>query len=58
MSRHHRSRRRPTARLAAWAVSVACCPECQVTPGTPCHDDGTARTTVHTRRIQEAQVTA
>ncbi|NUP16599.1 MAG: hypothetical protein HOZ81_10920 [Streptomyces sp.] len=45
------------SRIALWAVTVACCPECQVLQGTPCHDNGTARTDVHPRRIQEAQVT-
>lgn len=45
------------SRIAAWARTVACCPDCQVQPGIPCHDDGTARAEVHARRIQEAQVT-
>ncbi|TQL21945.1 hypothetical protein [Streptomyces sp. SLBN-134] len=55
--RHHHGLRRPlAARTAAWAVTVACCPQCQVTPGTPCHDDG-QQCTVHPRRIQEAKET-
>lgn len=45
-------------RLSAWALAVACCPHCQVPPGTPCHDDGRARHTVHARRHQEAEDTA
>ncbi|MHB9857667.1 zinc finger domain-containing protein [Streptomyces sp. YIM S03343] len=45
-------------RISAWAQAVACCPDCQVEPGTPCHDEGHARTTVHARRYQEAQETA
>ncbi|MFE4697256.1 hypothetical protein ACFRIC_09200 [Streptomyces sp. NPDC056738] len=45
------------SRIAAWAASIACCPECQVTPGTPCHVNGQQMAGVHPRRIQEAQVT-
>lgn len=45
-------------RVSAWALATACCPHCQVEPGTPCHDDGRARTTVHNRRYQEAEETA
>lgn len=45
------------SRVTAWAVTVACCPECQVTPGTPCHDNGKRRTDAHPRRIQEATET-
>ena len=45
-------------RVSAWAQASACCPECQVTPEVPCHEDGRARTTVHARRYQEAEVTA
>lgn len=45
------------ARVTAWAVLVACCPTCQTTPGTPCHDDGKQRAEVHERRIQEAKET-
>ena len=44
-------------RVNAWALGVACCPECQVTPGVPCHDEGRARLTVHARRYQEAEDT-
>lgn len=44
-------------RLTDWARITACCPECQVEPGIPCHDEGKARTTVHDRRIQEAEET-
>ena len=46
------------SRLTAWARNTACCPECQVEPTIPCHDDGTPRTTVHARRYQEAEETA
>jgi hypothetical protein len=46
------------ARVNDWARQTACCPECQVPPGTPCHDDGRARSTVHARRYQEAEETA
>ncbi|WP_030169071.1 hypothetical protein [Streptomyces sp. NRRL S-813] len=45
-------------RVSAWAQTTACCPECQVTPTAPCHDDGRARATVHNRRYQEAEETA
>lgn len=45
-------------RVSAWAQASACCPECQVTPEVPCHEDGRARTTVHDRRYQEAEATA
>ncbi|GGV46124.1 zinc finger domain-containing protein [Streptomyces spectabilis] len=45
-------------RISAWAQTIACCPECQVTPTVPCHDDGRALATVHDRRQQEAQETA
>ncbi|MFJ9374404.1 hypothetical protein [Streptomyces sp. NPDC101455] len=45
------------ARIQLWTITVACCPECQVTPGTPCHDLGTPRADVHDRRIQEAKET-
>ncbi|MBA2951630.1 zinc finger domain-containing protein [Streptomyces himalayensis] len=45
-------------RISAWARATACCPQCQVEPGTPCHDEGRARTTVHARRYQEAEATA
>lgn len=44
-------------RITAWARTTACCPDCQVTPGTPCHDNGHHRTDVHDRRIQEAKET-
>lgn len=44
-------------RISDWAQTVACCPECQVEPTVPCHDDGWARQTVHARRYQEAEVT-
>lgn len=44
-------------RVTDWARTTACCPECQVEPTVPCHDDGNARTTVHARRIQEAEET-
>ncbi|HEY9370410.1 zinc finger domain-containing protein [Streptomyces sp.] len=45
-------------RVSAWAQTTACCPDCQVEPTTPCHDEGRARTTVHNRRYQEAEATA
>lgn len=45
------------ARISLWAMTIACCPECQVTPGIPCHSDGTPRPDAHARRIQEAMVT-
>ncbi|MFE6903819.1 hypothetical protein ACFVFJ_44560 [Streptomyces sp. NPDC057717] len=45
------------SRISAWAQAIACCPECQTTPGIPCHDDGTPRTEVHARRIQDAKET-
>lgn len=44
-------------RMTDWARITACCPECQVEPGIPCHDEGRARTAVHARRIQEAEET-
>lgn len=45
------------SRINLWAITIACCPECQVLQGTPCHKDGIALDDVHPRRIQEAQVT-
>ncbi|WP_328632054.1 zinc finger domain-containing protein [Streptomyces sp. NBC_00356] len=45
-------------RVSDWAQTIACCPACQVTPETPCHDDGRERATVHARRYQEAEATA
>jgi hypothetical protein len=47
-------------RIAAWAQLVACCPDCEAAPGTPCHRDGIAlpNGTVHARRYQEAEETA
>lgn len=45
------------SRISAWALTVACCPECQVEPGIPCHNDGTPLAEVHPRRIQEAKET-
>jgi hypothetical protein len=56
--------RRPPAQrlheLRAWARTVACCPTCQVTPGTPCHRNGQPLTggAVHARRYQEAEEVA
>jgi hypothetical protein len=44
-------------RMSEWARITACCPECQVTPTMPCHDEGLPRTTVHNRRYQEAEET-
>jgi hypothetical protein len=45
------------SRISLWAVTVACCPACQVLQGTPCHDNGQACPEVHPRRIQEAKET-
>ena len=45
-------------RVSDWAEATACCPACQVTPGTPCHEEGRARNTVHARRYQEAEEVA
>lgn len=47
-------------RIAKWARTVACCPECQVPPGTPCHRDGIPlpHGAVHARRYQEAEEVA
>ncbi|MFE5368131.1 zinc finger domain-containing protein [Streptomyces mirabilis] len=45
-------------RRSDWAKASACCPDCQVEPTVPCHDEGRARTTVHARRYQEAEATA
>ena len=44
-------------RVTDWARTTACCPACQVEPTVPCHDDGRERTTVHARRVQEAEET-
>jgi hypothetical protein len=46
------------SRISLWAVTFACCPQCQVVlPGTPCHDNGQPLAYAHDRRIQEAKVT-
>lgn len=45
-------------RVSAWAQTTACCPQCQVVPTVPCHEDGRARSIVHVRRQQEAEETA
>jgi hypothetical protein len=45
-------------RVSEWAQTSACCPECQVEPTVPCHDEGRARATVHNRRYQEAEEVA
>lgn len=45
-------------RVSDWARATACCPECQVEPTAPCHDEGRARQTVHARRYEEAEATA
>jgi hypothetical protein len=42
-------------RVSKWAQITACCPECQVTPEVPCHDEGRERATVHARRYEEAE---
>lgn len=47
------------ARRSAWAEQTACCPHCQVAPGTPCHTDGVPLPDrVHARRHLEAEETA
>jgi hypothetical protein len=48
------------ARVTAWARESACCPECQVEPGIPCHNDGARLLpgVVHARRYREAEETA
>lgn len=45
------------SRITAWAVLVACCPDCQVEPTVPCHDDGKVLVHHHPRREQEAKET-
>ncbi|RSN13768.1 hypothetical protein DMH25_08240 [Streptomyces sp. WAC 01325] len=45
------------SRISLWALTTACCPECQVGLGTPCHKDGVALAYVHPRRVQEAKET-
>src|SRR3546814_12765312 len=30
-------------RVTAWALATACCPDCQVEPTVPCHDEGRDR---------------
>ncbi|MEU0393852.1 hypothetical protein ABZ208_13915 [Streptomyces sp. NPDC006208] len=45
-------------RISDWVRQTACCPQCQVEPTTPCHDEGRPRQTVHARRYQEAEATA
>ena len=45
------------SRINLWARTVACCPHCQVEPGTPCHNNGRPLADVHPRRIQEAKET-
>lgn len=45
-------------RISAWAKATACCPECQVEPNVPCHDEGMRRDTVHPRRQEEAKEAA
>jgi hypothetical protein len=54
---------RPPKRLQlrrTWARTIACCPTCQVAPGTPCHRNGIRLPfgTVHAARYQEAEATA
>ncbi len=47
-------------RAAHWALTIACCPECQVAPGTECRTaDGHPMPfrVVHHRRYQEAEAT-
>lgn len=47
-------------RVAAWVRSIAVCPACQVTPGTPCHTGGVPLHdgAVHAARYDEAERTA
>lgn len=47
-------------RVAKWAQTTACCPQCEVAPGTRCHNDGIPlpHGTVHARRYQEAEEVA
>lgn len=45
-------------RISAWAVTVACCPACQVEPGVECHTEGRPLTYAHPRREVEAQEVA
>ncbi|MFC9949222.1 hypothetical protein ACFVIN_01415 [Streptomyces prasinus] len=45
------------SRITLWARTIACCPACQVEPGTPCHNNGRALADVHPRRIEEAKDT-
>jgi hypothetical protein len=45
------------SRITLWAVTFACCPECVVLQGTPCHDNGKPLAYAHDRRIQEAKET-
>lgn len=48
------------ARHHAWAVTIACCPTCQVEPGVPCHHEGRPlpHGEAHPARLKEAEVTA
>jgi hypothetical protein len=46
------------ARVTAWATAVACCPTCQVGPGTPCHENGWPQAAPHPARMTEAKETA
>jgi hypothetical protein len=48
------------ARVTAWARTTACCPVCQVEPGTDCHNGGwpLPNGDVHPERQHEAEVTA
>ncbi|WP_443742517.1 zinc finger domain-containing protein [Streptomyces noursei] len=47
-------------RVSAWVREMACCPECQVEPGVPCHQDGVPLRNgdTHARRNREALETA
>ncbi|MBV9023348.1 MAG: hypothetical protein JO362_06045 [Streptomycetaceae bacterium] len=47
-------------RITSWVVSIACCPACQVAPGTPCHSAGRPLYggAVHAERTTEAKRTA
>lgn len=47
-------------RVSNWAQAKACCPECQVEPGVPCHRDGVPLWggDTHARRNREAMEVA
>ncbi|MET8826042.1 hypothetical protein ABZX40_13300 [Streptomyces sp. NPDC004610] len=57
-TRDHRLPQPHPQRVTAWVLATACCPDCQVAPGTPCHIEGRPLADVHPRRRQEAEETA